>query len=175
MGLHFVTGYQIIDKSLGLTKSIGPGMIIGLRNPTIRQFWKQITIQHTEFLTLQAENSMQKCISKMKCLSLLFGKKLPKVRNILKERGAKWQCCGSGIRCLFDPGILDPGSGICFFWIPDLWSRIPNQYFESLVTIFWVKRSIIIWKLVQFFSSAFQKLNNFQFCEIYGYKKRYDI
>jgi hypothetical protein len=28
--------------------------------------------------------------------------------------------------------------------------------------------------LAQLFSSAFQKENNFHFCEIYGYKKRYD-
>jgi hypothetical protein len=34
---------------------------------------------------------------------------------------------GSGIRCLFDP--LDPGSGIGFFRIPDLGSRIPSPYF----------------------------------------------
>jgi hypothetical protein len=38
------------------------------------------------------------------------------------------QCCGSGsgIRCLFDPWILDLGSGIGFFWIPDPGSRIPD-------------------------------------------------
>jgi hypothetical protein len=29
------------------------------------------------------------------------------------------------------------------------WSLIPNPYFESLVTIFWVKSSIILWKLAQ--------------------------
>jgi hypothetical protein len=35
---------------------------------------------------------------------------------------------GSGIRdwVLFDPWIRDPGSGIGFFWIPDLGSRIPD-------------------------------------------------
>ncbi len=57
------------------------------------------------------------------------------------------QCCGSGIRCLFDPWIrdpvpfwpLDPGSGIGFFRIPDLGSQ--THIFESLVTIFWVKNS----------------------------------
>ncbi len=31
---------------------------------------------------------------------------------------------GSGIRCLFDPWIRDPGSGIGFFRIPDPGSRI---------------------------------------------------
>ena len=48
-----------------------------------------------------------------------------------------FQCCGSGsgIRCLFDPWIRDPGIG--FFRIPDLGS--PTNIFESLVTIFWVK------------------------------------
>jgi hypothetical protein len=44
---------------------------------------------------------------------------------------------GSGIRCLFDPWIRDPGSGIGFFRIPDYGSQ--TQIFESLVTIFWVK------------------------------------
>ena len=36
---------------------------------------------------------------------------------------------GSGIWCLFDPWIRDPGSGIGLFRIPDLRSRIPNSYF----------------------------------------------
>ncbi len=73
-----------------------------------------------------------------------------------------YQFCGSvsGIRCLFDP--LDPGS-----WISD-------PYFESLVTIVWVKISIILWKLAQIFFFSISKINNFQFCEIYGYIKRYD-
>jgi hypothetical protein len=62
---------------------------------------------------------------------------------------------GFGIQCLFDPWIRDPGTGIGFFRIPDLWSRIPNPYFESLVTFFWVKSSIIRRKLAQIFSSAF--------------------
>jgi hypothetical protein len=49
------------------------------------------------------------------------------------------QCCGSGsgIRCLFDP------------WIRDLGSQ--THTFESLVTIFWVKSSRILWKLAQIF------------------------
>jgi hypothetical protein len=40
------------------------------------------------------------------------------------------QCCeaGSGIRCLFDPWILDPG-----------WVKNPDHISESLETIFWVK------------------------------------
>jgi hypothetical protein len=39
------------------------------------------------------------------------------------------------------------------------------------VTNFCVKSSEIIRKLAQIFSSACQKQNNFQFSEIYGYKK----
>jgi hypothetical protein len=44
---------------------------------------------------------------------------------------------GSGIRCLFDPWIRDPE------WVfPDPGSQ--THFFESLVTIFWVKSSIIL-------------------------------
>jgi hypothetical protein len=56
------------------------------------------------------------------------------------------QCCGSGsgIRCLFDPRIRDPE------WVfPDPGSQ--THSFESLVTIFCVKSSIILWKLTQIF------------------------
>ncbi len=54
----------------------------------------------------------------------------------------QYQCCGSGIRCLFDPG---PGSGIDFFpdpgsRIPDLRSRIPNPYFLELSDKFLCKK-----------------------------------
>ena len=38
---------------------------------------------------------------------------------------------GAGIRCLFDPWIRDPGSGMGFF--PDPGSQ--THIFESLVTI----------------------------------------
>ncbi len=44
---------------------------------------------------------------------------------------------------------LDPGSVIVFFRIPDLGSQ--THIVESLVTIFWVKSSIILWKLAQIF------------------------
>ncbi len=57
------------------------------------------------------------------------------------------QCCGSGsgIRCLFGPWIRDPGSGIGFFRIPELGSRIPRPYFfKSFLTIFLIKSSIIV-------------------------------
>ncbi len=49
------------------------------------------------------------------------------------------QCCGSGsgIRCLFDPWIRDPE------WVfPDPGSQ--THIFESLLTIIWVKSSIIL-------------------------------
>ncbi len=63
-------------------------------------------------------------------------------------------------------GVLDPGSGMDFFRIPDL-NLSPKPVFESLVTICWVKSS-----LPKFFSSAFQKINKFV-CEICGYRKRF--
>jgi hypothetical protein len=77
---------------------------------------------------------------------------------------------GSGIRSLLTP---DPGSEIGFFQIPDIGSQ--TYIFESLVTIFGVKSSIILCKFAQIISSPVQKSNNFQFCDICGYKNRYDI
>ncbi len=68
------------------------------------------------------------------------------------------QCCGSGsgIRCLFDPWICDPEKIFSGSRISDPGSQ--THIFESLETIFWVKSSIILWKLAQFFSSTtFQK------------------
>jgi hypothetical protein len=59
------------------------------------------------------------------------GRQVPLYRSIFKKSGhlgfsvfiVIWsmQCCGSGsgIRCLFDPWIRDPGSEIGFFRIPD--------------------------------------------------------
>jgi hypothetical protein len=72
------------------------------------------------------------------------------------------QCCGSGIRCIFDPWIRDPGSGMgkksgsgirCLFdlWIRDPASGMgkksgsgsemndPDRISESLEKNFWVK------------------------------------
>jgi hypothetical protein len=49
------------------------------------------------------------------------------------------QCCGSGIQCLFDPWIRDPG------WVknqdPDSGSGMnnPDHISETLETVFWVK------------------------------------
>ncbi len=64
-------------------------------------------------------------------------------------------------RVLFDPWIRDPGSGIGFFRIPDLGSRIPgsqDHIFKSFLTIFLVKSSIILWKLAQIFFLSTSKL-----------------
>ncbi len=52
--------------------------------------------------------------------------------------------------------FLTPGSGIRNRVFPDPGSQ--THTFESLPTLFWVKSSIILWKLwPKFFSSAFQK------------------
>ncbi len=51
-----------------------------------------------------------------------------------------------------DPGsgaFLTPGSGIRNRFFPDPVSQ--SHIFESLVTIFWVKSSILLWKLAQIF------------------------
>ncbi len=61
---------------------------------------------------------------------------------------------GSGseirIRCLFDPG-----SGIDFYRITDLVSQ--TYIFGSLMTIFWVKSSMILCKLAPILSSPLQE------------------
>ncbi len=64
---------------------------------------------------------------------------------------------------LFDHWIRDPGSGIGLFRIPDPRSRIPDpgsqtHIFESLVTTFWVKSSIILWNLAQIFFLSSSKI-----------------
>ncbi len=55
-------------------------------------------------------------------------------------------------------GAFTPGSGIRngFFRIPD--TRSQSHIFESIVTIFWVKSSIILWKLAQIFFFSTSKL-----------------
>ncbi len=67
-------------------------------------------------------------------------KELYVVLYFLDRLRISWQCCGSGsgIRCLFWP--LDPGSGIGFFRIPDLGSRIPKPYFWELCDNFLGKK-----------------------------------
>jgi len=74
-----------------------------------------------------------------------------------------------------DPGFgafMTPGSGIRKRFFPDPGSL--THILESFVTFFWVKISIIFLKLAKFFSSTLIKWNNWQFCEICGYIKRYD-
>jgi hypothetical protein len=51
---------------------------------------------------------------------------------------------------------LDPGSGIGFFQISDPGSQ--THTFESFMTIFWVKNSIILGKLTQTFFFSTSKL-----------------
>ncbi len=53
---------------------------------------------------------------------------------------------------------LDPGSGIGFFRIPDLDPGSQTHTFENLVTTFWAKSSIILWKLAQIFFFSTSKL-----------------
>jgi hypothetical protein len=65
---------------------------------------------------------------------------------------------GSGIRCLFDPWIGDPGSVIGFFRIPISDPGSQTLIFEGLVTIVWVKTSIILGKLCQIFSFSISKI-----------------
>jgi hypothetical protein len=59
----------------------------------------------------------------------------PDIRKPQPANMSSYQCCGSGIRCLFDPWIRNR-----FF--PDPGSQ--PHIFESLVTIFWAKSSIIL-------------------------------
>jgi hypothetical protein len=64
--------------------------------------------------------------------------------NLMKILYRFSQCCGSETGAFLTPGsgIWDPGSGIGFFRIPDLGSQ--THIFESLVTTFWIKSSIIL-------------------------------
>ncbi len=68
----------------------------------------------------------------------------------------------------------DPGSGIGFFRIPDLGSRIPNPYFWELSDNFLGKKFYNSLKIGQIFFLQHFKNKIDQFCEIYGSKKRYD-
>jgi hypothetical protein len=65
----------------------------------------------------------------------------------------------SGSNADLDPGsgaFLTPGSGIRNRFFPNPGSQI--HIFESLVTIFWVKSSIILWKLAPIFFFSTSKL-----------------
>jgi hypothetical protein len=63
---------------------------------------------------------------------------------LFSKKDGSSQCCGSGSgirdRVLFDPWIRNPGSGIGFFRIPDLGSRIPRPYFQELFDNFFGKK-----------------------------------
>jgi hypothetical protein len=58
-----------------------------------------------------------------------------------------------------DPGsgaFITPGSGIRNSFFPDLGSQ--SHIFESLLTIFWVKSYLILWKLAQIISFSMSKI-----------------
>jgi hypothetical protein len=78
------------------------------------------------------------------CFDILILFSALSVFSIYAESKLFFKICGSGsgIRCLFGPWIRNPGSGIRNRFFPDLGSQI--HIFESLVTIFWVKSSIIL-------------------------------
>ncbi len=97
---------------------------------------------------------------------------------------SRYQCCGSGSALILliwssdaDPGsgaFLTPGSGIRNRFFPDPGSQ--THIFQGLVTIFWVKTSIILGKLGHIFFFSISKIKQYgiQFCEICGYKKCFD-
>ncbi len=69
---------------------------------------------------------------------------------------------------------LDPGSGIGFYRIQDLGSRIPNPYFWELRDNFLGKKFYNSLKIGPNFFLQHFKNKIVQFCEIYDPKKRYD-
>ncbi len=101
------------------------------------------------------------------CLSYITGYGAMRLGEGCAERDGWCQCCrsGSGIQCLFEPWIRDR-----FF--PDAGSRFQNPYFWELSDNFWVKSSIILWKLAKIFFFSSSKIEYFQFGEICGYKKK---
>jgi hypothetical protein len=62
----------------------------------------------------------------------------PKITGSDKKKISHCQCSGSeyGIRCLFDPWIQDPGSGMGKKSRSGSGINIPNHISESLETIF---------------------------------------
>ncbi len=95
----------------------------------------------------------------------------------------KCQCCGSGsgIRCLFDPWIRDPISGIrnMFFLDPrsrisDPGSRIPDPkpiFLRAKCQFFGWKVLYYFENWAKFFSSAFQNKKIFNFVKFMATKK----
>ncbi len=105
----------------------------------------------------RAEQSTSVCLGPSTAVYFAGLSKAPlcALRGWSLHRRVPWaQCCESGseIRCILDPWIRDG-----FF--PDPGSQ--THIFESLVTIFWVQSSIILWKLAQIFFFSISK----------GYKK----
>ncbi len=86
------------------------------------------------------------------------------------------QCCrsGYGIQCLFDPWIQNPGSGIGFFRIPDLGSRIPNPYFWELSDKFLGKNFYNSLKISpNFFLQHFKNKIIYNFVKFVATEKRF--
>ncbi len=81
------------------------------------------------------------------------------------------QCCGS----IQDPvpfRPLDPGSGIGFFWIPDLGSRFPNPYFWELSDTVFGKKFYNCLKIgPNFFLQHFKNKIIYKFVKIVATKK----
>ncbi len=90
-----------------------------------------------------------------------------KTNQIVRYRYVNYrykQCCGygSGIRCFFNPRVLDPPS------------RIPTHIPESLVHNFWGKKRFnnSMSDGTNFVVCLFKnKIIFYKFCEIYAYKK----
>jgi hypothetical protein len=85
------------------------------------------------------------------------GWKKMKIRD--KHPGSATLHIGTGSVADPDPGsgaFLTPGSGIRNRFFPDPGSQ--THIFEGLVTIFWVKTSIILGKLGQFFLFNLSKM-----------------
>ena len=90
-----------------------------------------------------------------------------KIRD--KHPGSATLHIGTGSVADPDPGsgaFLTPGSGIRNRFFPVPGSRIPNpgsqtHIFEGLVTIFWVKTSIILGKLGQIFLFNLSKMKKY--------------
>ncbi len=69
--------------------------------------------------------------------------------------------------------LSTPGSGMGFFWIPNPGYRIENPYFWELCGNFLGKKYFnSYWICSKFFPFTCSKINNFNFCDICGYKKR---
>ncbi len=81
----------------------------------------------------------------------------------MSKQQSVWKVASCPVLGIRDLVLLNPGNGIQkgigFFRIPDLSSQ--THIFESLVTVFWVKSSIILWKLAQIFFFGIPKVKKF--------------